>query len=392
MINSILFVGSFPNPVDKYKGVFFQNLVFAIADKGIKCTVIDPTSITHYKRRTKEIPEEMIYKTPNNNDVQVYFPKFISYSSRKVLMFNTGRLTEKALQSCALRTVEKLISEGYDFDCTYGHFFLNGGLAACKIGVKYHKPGFVAFGECDYESQVLDFYGDLTKKDIEGLSGVICVSTNNYNVLKKKPVFKDVPMIVAPNSVDHSLFKKLDKQKCRDEMGFPQNAFIVSFVGGLIERKGDKRLLSALNQIDDVYGAFAGVPMHGEELPGGEKVIMCQPLKHEQVPVLLNASDVFCLPTLSEGSCNAVVEAMSCGLPVISSDLPFNDDALNESNSIRINPMSVNEIKNAIMLLRDDEIRRENMADRAYQDSKKFDIHNRAETIFSFMDRITQEQ
>lgn len=391
MISSILFIGSFPNPVDKYKGVFFQNIVFSIADRGIKCTVIDPTSITHYRKNTKKIPDQMVYKTPNNNEVQVYYPKFVSYSSRKVLRFNTGLITENALQTCALRTVRKLISEGYTFDCTYGHFFLNGGLAACKIGKKYNKPSFVAFGECDYESQVLDFYRDLTSKDIDGLSGVVCVSTNNYNVLKAKSVFSNIPMIVAPNSVDHSLFKKLDKSECRNEMGFPEDAFIVSFVGGLIERKGDKRLLAALNQIEDVYGAFAGVPMHGEELPSGDKVIMCKPLKHEQIPVLLNASDVFCLPTLSEGSCNAVVEAMSCGLPVISSDLPFNDDALNEANSIRINPMSVNEIKDAIVLLRDDEERRRSMSDKAYEDSKKFDIHKRAEKIFTFMNGLTNK-
>ena len=385
MINSVLFVGSFPNPVDKYKGVFFQNLVFAIADKGIKCTVIDPTSITHYRKRVQEIPYRMVYTTPNNCEVEVYYPKFISYSSRKVLCFNTGRLTEKALQACALRTVKTLLKDGYSFDCTYGHFFLNGGLAACKIGKKYEKPSFVAFGECDYESQIFDFYGDLTERDIEGLSGVICVSTNNYNVLKSKPVFSKTPMIVAPNSVDHSLFKKMNRQECRKEMEFPDNAFIVSFVGGLIERKGDKRLLAALNQIEGVYGAFAGVPMHGEELPSGEHVIMCKPLKHDQVPILLNASDVFCLPTLSEGSCNAVVEAMSCGLPVISSDLPFNDDALNKDNSIRVDPLSVDQIRDAIIMLRDNEELREKLAYKAYVDSLQFDIGIRAEKICSFM-------
>lgn len=388
MINSILFVGSFPNPIDKYKGVFFQNLVFAIADKGIKCTVINPTSITHYKKRIKEIPYQMTYKTSNGSQVDVYYPKFISYSSRKLGPFNTGRMTEKALQSCALKTVRNLIESGVRFDCVYGHFFLNGGLAACRIGERYNKPAFVAFGECDYESQVLAFYGDLTKKDIGGLSGVVCVSTNNYNSLMKRPVFTKVPMIVAPNSVDHNLFHKMDKELCREELGLPKDKFIVSFVGGLIERKGDKRLLAAINQVEDSYVAFAGVPMHGEELPTGEKVLMCRPLVHEKVPVLLNASDVFCLPTLSEGSCNAVVEALSCGIPVISSNLPFNDDALNEHNSIRINPQSIEDIREAISVLKDNTELREEMGKKAFEDGQTFDINRRADKIVSFMEKF----
>jgi glycosyltransferase involved in cell wall biosynthesis len=38
--------------------------------------------------------------------------------------------------------------------------------------------------------------------------------------------------------------------------------------------------------------------------------------------MFLNASDVFILPTLAEGSCNAILEALACGIPVVSSDIP----------------------------------------------------------------------
>jgi glycosyltransferase involved in cell wall biosynthesis len=117
-------------------------------------------------------------------------------------------------------------------------------------------------------------------------------------------------MIVAPNSVDMSLFYKRDKDTCRKELGIPLDKFVVGFVGGFIERKGDKRLLAAVNEIDDVYVAFAGC---GDHAPDGDKVVFCKALEHEQIPIFLNAIDVFCLPTQNEGSCNAIVEAAACG-------------------------------------------------------------------------------
>ena len=75
---------------------------------------------------------------------------------------------------------------------------------------------------------------------------------------------------------------------------------------------------------------------------------------HSELPEYLCCADVFVLPTLNEGCSNAVIEALACGLPVISSNLEFNYDLLNSSNSILIDPENVDEIAAAIKLLKDD--------------------------------------
>lgn len=62
---------------------------------------------------------------------------------------------------------------------------------------------------------------------------------------------------------------------------------------------------------------------------------------------------MFCLPTLNEGCSNAIVEAIACGLPIISSNLPFNDDILDSSNALLVNPESVDDIASAIKQLMD---------------------------------------
>lgn len=378
-----LFVGWYPNPVEQYKNVFFQNLIFALADGGNKCTVISPVSYMRYGKKISMIPNEIYQTTPGGNKVRVFYPKVFSASSKQFGKFNTEIITEKWFEAGAMRIAKKLRKE--NFDVVYGHFFLYGGLAAIKIGRKLNIPSFVAFGECDYETQIQATYGDLKIEDIDGLSGVISVSKKNEKKLEELGIFKDIPVIVAPNAVDHQLFKKLDQEDCRKKLGLPSDKFIVGFVGGFIERKGDKRLIEAVNQLDDVYLAFAGV---GEEPPSGNRVLFCKPLKHEDIPVLLNAVDVFCLPTLSEGSCNAVTEALSCGLPVISSNLEFNDDVLNDENSIRINPSSISEIRDAISLLKENSDIRDAVSRAGYSTSQKLSIEQRANDIANFINQV----
>ena len=371
----------YPNNVNKYCNVFFQNLIFAIADSGVNCTVISPVPVTRYRGRTKTIPKETVHYTPKGTPVKVYYPRYCSASSKQILFFNTEHISEFLFEKSAMSVVKKLNAK---FDAVYGHFFLYGGLAAIKAGKYLNIPSFMAYGECDFESQVKATYGFPKPKQLAGLKGIISVSTKNTNELNSLGIVKDVPIITAPNATDLKLFTKLDRIECREKLGLPEDKFIVGFVGGFIERKGDKRLLAAANGIEDVYLAFAG---RGGEPPSGERVLFCKPLEHEDVSIFLNAIDVFCLPTLSEGSCNAVIEAMACGCPIISSDLPFNDDALTKSNSIRINPNSVSEIKEAIEKLKSDTVLRENMSAAALESAKEFGIDRRAEKILSFISK-----
>ena len=377
-IKSALFVGMYPNEVNKYRNVFFQNLIFAIADKGVKCTVISPVPVTKYRRRVKEIPQKTIHKTSKGNDVIVYYPRYISASSKQIGRFNTEVLSERFFEYAAIKVAKKLKS---NFDFVYGHFVLYGGLAAIKIGNMLNIPSFFAYGECDFKTEVGNTYGIPKEKEITGLTGIISVSKKNTRELKKLGFVNNIPIITVPNSTDLSLFYKMNKMDCREKLGIPNDKYVIGFVGGFIERKGDKRLLEAVSQIDDTYVAFAG---RGEDKPSGERVVFCDAMEHEQVPILLNAVDVFVLPTLAEGSCNAIVEAMACGLPIVSSNLPFNDDILDDKNSIRINPMSVDEIRDAVIRLKDSDIR-EKMGNNARYTAQGLSIEARAEKILMFI-------
>ena len=71
-------------------------------------------------------------------------------------------------------------------------------------------------------------------------------------------------------------------------------------------------------------------------------------MPNEYLPVWLNAADVFVLPTTAEGSCNAISEAIFCGLPVISSDIPEIREQVPTGKAILINPLDIQAMADAI--------------------------------------------
>ncbi|MBR3019129.1 MAG: glycosyltransferase [Clostridia bacterium] len=380
-VKRMLFVGIYPNPADPYKNVFFQNLIFSLADQGVECTVIMPVSVTHYRGKADQIPREAVDTTKQGNKVAVYYPRCVTYSSKRIGSWNTGQLSEHSFQRCAVRMAKKLKQP---FDCVYGHFFLEGGLAAVAVGRALGIPSFIAYGECDYDGQVRKRYGDLRAREVNGLRGLISVSSDNTRELRSLPFLNDVPIFLSPNAIDPEIFHPLDRKACREKLGIAPDLFIAGFVGSFIERKGDQRLLSAIQTLDGVYGAFAG---KGEPQPQGEKVVFCQALRHEEIPVFLSACDIFVLPTLSEGCCNAVIEAMACGLPVVSSDLPFNDDILDDTNAIRIDPNDVSAIREAVRSLRDSGSLRRRLTEGALKTTAKLTLAARAAGIRSFIEK-----
>ena len=171
----------------------------------------------------------------------------------------------------------------------------------------------------------------------------------------------------------------------RRELGLPEDAFIVAYTGAFTANKGVDRLSRALEGCENVYSLFMG---QGPLEPDCDRILHKGRVPNDRVAAYLNAADVFVLPTRGEGCCNAIVEALSCGLPVISSDLPFNDDLLDERNSIRIDVESVDEIRRSILRLYRDPGLRKELAEGARRSAENLNIKTRAKRILEFMELL----
>lgn len=264
-------------------------------------------------------------------------------------------------------------------DVIYCHFWFT-----VKDVIDYAEknsiPCYVASGE----SEIARFLKGIDTSYTKKVSGVVCVSSKNMEEGIELGLTTKEKCKVFPNAVNANLFHKKNKKECREKLGFPQDAFIVIYVGNYTERKGPKRVVAALKGISpsNVYSIFIGF---GNYKPQVDNMLFEGRLLHDQIPIYLNAADVFVLPTLKEGCCNAVVEAMACGLPIISSDLSFNWDVLNETNSILIDPQDIEQIRDSIIKLRDDSALREKLANGALRKAESLTIDQRAKEIMKFI-------
>ena len=126
----------------------------------------------------------------------------------------------------------------------------------------------------------------------------------------------------------------------------------------------------------------------GDKIRNSERIIYSGLVPHESIVTYLNAADVFVLPTLAEGCCNAIVEALACGLPVVSSNRSFNDDLLNTSNSIRIDPNNINEITSALSHIVHNDAVKQSLSNGAKETGKELSIRKRTKKIINFIESI----
>lgn len=366
---------------DEPKFTFVRQLICTIADNGIKCSVIVPQSVSHsYFRKTNKRLFHWVDTTKNNSKIDIYQPKYISFSNIKMGKVN---LTYFFWEHTVINTFKKIMINP---DILYAHFW-HTGMVAAVIGKKYKLPVFVASGESKISLREL-CNNNKIESHLDTINGVICVSQKNMEEsLKLKLASKD-KMIIIPNGIDSEVFYIENKKEIRKKLGYDDNDFIVAFTGSFDNRKGVLRLSEAINKIGGIKSIYIG---YGEQTPIGEGILFCGKLPHNEIVHYLNAADVFVLPTLAEGCCNAIIEGMACGLPIISSNLSFNDDILNENNSIRVDSNNIDEISKAIQFLKDNPIERENMAKSSIVRAKQLDIEKRAQKIINFIEKRNGE-
>lgn len=189
---------------------------------------------------------------------------------------------------------------------------------------------------------------------------LITINQEDYELAKNK--FKAKEVCYVPGvGIDLSRFEgvQVDREAKRREIGVPEEAFLLLSVGELNENKNHQVVIRALAQLSNpsIHYAIAGVGDKKEYLISLADELGVSEQLHllgyrKDIAELNHAADVFCFPSLREGLGLAAIEAMACGLPLITSNVHgINDYSRNGVSGYKCSPTDVNGFVQAIKIL-----------------------------------------
>jgi glycosyltransferase involved in cell wall biosynthesis len=208
--------------------------------------------------------------------------------------------------------------------------------------------------------------------------------TEDLAVAVKLGIARSEDSLVIGNGVDIAHFApdRALRESVREELRLSRDDIVVLTVARLVREKGILDLADAAVDLADVKSLrFLLV---GTALPS-DRTSVASELKHHRVhrllgvrwqqlghrtdvDRLLNASDIYVLPSYREGLPRSAIEAMAVGLPVVLTRIPAGEElVLPGENGLLIQPGAVDELAAAIRSLAGDPTRRQTMGRRARQ-------------------------
>lgn len=195
---------------------------------------------------------------------------------------------------------------------------------------------------------------------IKKSSKILTVSENTKKDLIRFFKVKPEKIEVILNGVGEEFVKK-DKEKLKylyDKFGIPKDKKILMYVGNLKPHKNLERLLEAYSKTDNMnetclllvgkaFEKYNVLEDKEKQLKIEKNVIHTGIVLNEELVDLYNLADLFIFPSLYEGFGLPILEALSCGTPVICS----NTSSMPEVGGNFVdyfNPYSIDEITKKI--------------------------------------------
>lgn len=333
----VVFSSLFPSTVSPSSGLFIRERMFRVGTTLPLC-VVAPTPWFPFQGLLRLFKPHFRLMPPlftQQQGFDVFSPRYLSVPG----FFKRWDGFFMALG--AYPTLKRLKAEGR-LQALDAHFGYPEGYAATWLGRWLGVPVTITMrGTEDRHSRTPGLAPRL-RRALLRCQHVFSVSDS----LKQVAVCLGVPankVQVVGNGVDANKFRPLPQADCRAALGLPVGAPVLVSVGGLVERKGFHRVIEVLPRLLDTQPGLVFLIVGGASAEGNNRaelealaerlglqanVRFLGTRKPEELSAVLSAADVFVLATRNEGWANVFLEAMACGLPVVTTNVGGNAEVV----------------------------------------------------------------
>jgi glycosyltransferase involved in cell wall biosynthesis len=196
---------------------------------------------------------------------------------------------------------------------------------------------------------------------------MITISNFTKNeILKCIDGYHEDRIIVIYEGINHEKYKSLsniDVEGIHSKYKIRENQKIILYVGSEQPRKNVPTLIKAFYKLKKKYDNVKLIKVGNPQDRNGRKeflelikelnlqkdIVIVDYVSEEDLPLLYNAADLYVSPTLYEGGfALPILEAMACGCPAVTSNIPPLIETVGADTEIMVNPYDVNGLAEAM--------------------------------------------
>jgi teichuronic acid biosynthesis glycosyltransferase TuaC len=318
----IIITNLYPHSSEPGRGVFIQQLVERIAQQWEVIVIAPIPWVPRWIKPRFNTRVELPLQTQLNG-ITVYHPQTV--------------VIPKILRSCygvlffaGIYPLLKQLKQHFAPDLISAHWIYPDGFGALLAAKLLRIPIVLHALGCDINQYSLyPLRRQMIQYALRHAQRIIVKSADLKRCVRELGI-DDQHTRVFMNGVDQKYFFPRPMADARRQLGLNLTRRYLLFVGNFQIEKGLAHLLDAMPEILRELPQLQLILIGGgrmqqlveeqiDRLQIRRAVLMQGRVPHKQIPLYMSAANLLCLPSLREGCPNVVLEALSCGTPVVAS-------------------------------------------------------------------------